>query len=136
MSFNPIAGFSKDKAKDFLSAYLSEGGDGTNFEYTPQFSADLAQGHQKKIGGIPAQDISNIPYQAAEWAMFGQPGVTTAKGEKGYSSGDSRAAEHEQIMQYVNNPRHGYSRGLLQTVPLTIEQKASDFIRMFGKLGK
>lgn len=135
--FNPLAGFSGPTSKDFLSSYLSGGGSENNFEYDSPFSAELAQGHQKdkKIGGIPARDISNMPYSHAEYGLFGQPGVTMSGGYQGYDPA-FRQAEHEKINQYINNPRHGNPRGLVNSVPLGIEQRAADFIRMFGKIGK
>jgi hypothetical protein len=135
--FNPTAGFSEADSKNFLSSYLSGSGPSENFEYNSPFSAELAQGHQKnkKIGSIPARDISNMPYSHGEYGLFGQPGITMSGGYKGYDQ-SSREAEHSRINQYINNPRHGNPRGLFQSVPLGIEQRAADFIRMFGKIGK
>jgi hypothetical protein len=81
-----------------------------------------------QVGSIPARDVGGVPYNTAEDRLFGgSPGVRTSGGFVIPDRSDAARNAKADIESYVRNPSYGAPRGLMQTVPLAIQQMTSPF---------
>ena len=94
--------------------------------YTPTQNGKLIA----QVGSIPAQDVGGVPMDWAEQRLFGgSSGARLGGGNIVPDRNDSAYtnAIKQDASNYTSEPNYGEQRGLMQTVPLTIQQMTSPF---------
>lgn len=90
-----------------------------------------------QVGSIPAQSVGGVPMSFAEQRLFGgSSGARLGGGNIVPDRNDSTYinAIKQDASNYTSHPNYGQQRGLMQTVPLAVQQITSPFgiQKMFG----